>query len=59
MRLADIYWDYDMVKLVDGCKESYYFDDTFVFYEVQEACPRHVMSFRAFDEVAGHELYSC
>jgi len=58
VRRADMYWDYNMVKQVDGCRGGNLFDHTFVFPEVQEAFLRHVMSFRAFDEVAGHELYS-
>jgi len=58
VRVSDVYWNYDVVKLMDGCRESYLLDHSFVFSEVQEAFHRHIVSFCAIDVVAGHELYS-
>ena len=54
-----MYWDYDVVHLVDGCGKSDLLYHTLVFPKVQEVLFRHVMTYCAFHVVAARELYSC
>jgi len=58
MRLSDFYWDYDVVKLMDGYWKFDLRDHSFVVAEVQETFQRHVMPRCAYDVVTRHKLYS-
>ena len=54
--MSDVDGDYNVVQSVDGCGESYLFDHSFTFPEIQEAFPRHIVTFRTYDIVISHKL---